>query len=66
VKLTLTEGRNRQVRRMTAAVGHPTLRLIRLCVGGWDLGALQPGEWREAKCPRSRQEFLEQIRRSVQ
>ncbi len=49
ISLTLTEGRNRQVRRMTAAVGHPTLRLIRYSIGPWELGALQPGEWREAE-----------------
>jgi 23S rRNA pseudouridine2457 synthase len=48
LRLTITEGRNRQVRRMTAAVGHPTLRLIRVRVGEWELGALQPDEWREA------------------
>lgn len=48
LSLTLTEGRNRQVRRMTAAVGHPTLRLVRFSVGPWTLEALQPGEWREA------------------
>ena len=41
----LREGRNRQVRRMTAAVGHPTLRLIRVRVGRWHLGRLRPGEW---------------------
>lgn len=46
LELTLTEGRNRQVRRMTAAVGHPTLRLIRWAVGPWTLAGLQPGEWR--------------------
>lgn len=46
LRLTITEGRNRQVRRMTAAVGHPTLRLIRVQIGAWELGALQPGEWR--------------------
>jgi 23S rRNA pseudouridine2457 synthase len=46
--LTLREGRNRQVRRMTAAVGLPTLRLIRVRIGDYALGALQPGEWREA------------------
>ncbi len=45
--LTLREGRNRQVRRMTAAVGLPTLRLIRVRIGDYELGALQPGEWRE-------------------
>ena len=48
VELTITEGRNRQVRRMTAAVGHPTLRLIRTRVGNWTLGELAPGEWRDA------------------
>jgi 23S rRNA pseudouridine2457 synthase len=48
VRLTITEGRNRQVRRMTAAVGHPTLRLIRVQIGPWELGDLLPGEWREA------------------
>lgn len=47
LSLTLTEGRNRQVRRMTAAVGHPTLRLIRSTIGPWSLGTLQPGEWRD-------------------
>lgn len=47
VELTLTEGRNRQVRRMTAAVGFPTLRLIRARIGQLSLQGLQPGEWRE-------------------
>jgi pseudouridine synthase len=45
IKLTLTEGRNRQVRRMTAAVGHPTLRLVRWAIGPITLAGLQPGEW---------------------
>jgi 23S rRNA pseudouridine2457 synthase len=45
LELTITEGRNRQVRRMTAAVGHPTLRLIRASIGEWSLGALGPGDW---------------------
>jgi len=48
LKLTISEGRNRQVRRMTAAVGHPTLRLVRWSIGDWSLGELQPGEWRTA------------------
>lgn len=47
VQLVITEGRNRQVRRMTAAVGYPTLRLIRWKVGDWTLSGLAPGEWRE-------------------
>lgn len=46
IKLTLTEGRNRQVRRMTAAVGHPTLRLVRWAIGPITLEGLQPGMWR--------------------
>lgn len=50
IALTISEGRNRQVRRMTAAVGHPTLRLIRAAVGPWQLGDLQPGEWAHAEC----------------
>ena len=45
--LELTEGRNRQVRRMTAAVGHPTLRLMRARIGQFSLGDLPPGQWRE-------------------
>lgn len=47
VEITLTEGRNRQVRRMTAAIGHPTLRLIRVAIGELQLGSLAPGEWRD-------------------
>lgn len=47
IAIALHEGRNRQVRRMTAAVGHPTLRLLRVSVGGLDLGTdLGPGQWR--------------------
>lgn len=45
--ITIREGRNRQVRRMTAAVGLPTLRLVRVRIGEWTLGDLQPGQWRE-------------------
>lgn len=48
IELTITEGRNRQVRRMTAAVGHPTLRLVRLTIGAHRLDGLIPGQWREA------------------
>ena len=57
LRMTIIEGRNRQVRRMTAAVGYPTLRLIRIRVGPWALGALPPGAWRESECPRDRQAF---------
>ena len=46
LSLTITEGRNRQVRRMTAAVGLPTLRLVRVAVGGYRLDGLAPGAWR--------------------
>ena len=47
LRLTIREGRNRQVRRMTAAVGHPTLRLVRWRIGDWTIDGLEPGEWRE-------------------
>ena len=47
LELTIREGRNRQVRRMTAAIGLPTLRLVRYSVGDWTLDGLAPGEWRE-------------------
>jgi 23S rRNA pseudouridine2457 synthase len=45
LELTISEGKNRQVRRMTAAVGFPTLRLIRVAIGPWHLGQLQPGDF---------------------
>jgi 23S rRNA pseudouridine2457 synthase len=47
IKLTIREGRNRQVRRMTAAVGYPTLRLVRWGIGEWTVDGLASGEWRE-------------------
>jgi 23S rRNA pseudouridine2457 synthase len=47
IEITLSEGRNRQVRRMTAAVGHPTLRLVRVAIGKLRLEGIEPGEWRE-------------------
>lgn len=55
LELIITEGRNRQVRRMTAAVGLPTLRLVRVKIGPWSLQDLAPGMWREvdARLPRS-------------
>ncbi len=46
LQLEIREGRNRQVRRMTAAIGHPTLRLVRIAIGDWTLGELPPGEYR--------------------
>jgi 23S rRNA pseudouridine2457 synthase len=49
LEIVLTEGRNRQVRRMTAAVGHPTLRLVRYAIGPYTIDGLGPGNWREVK-----------------
>jgi 23S rRNA pseudouridine2457 synthase len=46
ISLVLVEGKNRQVRRMTAAIGHPTLRLLRMRIGRYELGALKPGTWK--------------------
>ena len=66
IELTLTEGRNRQVRRMTAAVGLPTLRLLRLAVGPWRVGGLAPGGSREV--PRGEAEAVlgaDRLRRTV-
>jgi 23S rRNA pseudouridine2457 synthase len=52
LELTIREGRNRQVRRMTAAVGLPTLRLVRVAIGGYGLDGLAPGCWREVEALR--------------
>lgn len=60
IELRLREGRNRQVRRMTAAVGLPTLRLVRVAIGPWALGDLAPGAWREEPVP----ENLASLRKS--
>jgi 23S rRNA pseudouridine2457 synthase len=51
LRLTIREGRNRQVRRMTAAIGHPTLRLVRWSIGDWTIEDVQPGEWRQVPIP---------------
>ena len=54
LELELVEGRNRQVRRMTAAVGHPTLRLVRVRIGRFALGDLAPGSWKVLDLPERR------------
>jgi 23S rRNA pseudouridine2457 synthase len=68
LKLTISEGRNRQVRRMTAAVGYPTLRLIRAQIGPWQLNGLSPGEFRvetvHAPEPAGKRQGLNQQHRS--
>ena len=51
LEIILREGKNRQVRRMTARVGHPTLRLVRAAIGSFELDGLRPGEWREGAFP---------------
>lgn len=54
LKLTIREGKNRQVRRMTAAIGNPTLRLVRWRIGDWTVEGMAPGEWREVGIASSR------------
>jgi len=51
IELKITEGKNRQVRRMTAAIGHPTLRLIRYAIGDWTIDNLESGKWLEVVAP---------------
>ena len=51
LEITICEGKNRQVRRMTAKIGMPTLRLVRVAIGTWTLGDLAPGNWREVAQP---------------
>lgn len=51
LEIVLREGKNRQVRRMTAKVGYPTLRLLRVAIGAWRVDALAPGEWSEGAVP---------------
>ena len=52
LEIVLKEGKNRQVRRMTASVGFPTLRLVRWAVGDWTLAGLAPGQWKKVSVPR--------------
>lgn len=65
LELTIIEGRNRQVRRMTAHVGFPTLRLVRIAIGPWQLGNMQPGEWKKETlhAPRSAPKSIRVTRR---
>jgi len=62
LSLELTEGKNRQVRRMTAAIGHPTLRLVRVRIGNFPLGDLPPGGWRELNAVERRVVMTQQAR----
>ena len=58
IELTIKEGRNRQVRRMTAAIGLPTLRLIRYRIGDWTLDGVEPGTWQEVTVPETLKPLL--------
>ena len=51
IEISITQGKNRQIRRMTAAVGYPTLRLVRMSIGPWHIGTLQPGEHQYVSLP---------------
>ncbi|WP_299726402.1 pseudouridine synthase [uncultured Endozoicomonas sp.] len=66
LQLTIKEGKNRQVRRMTAAVGHPTLRLIRARIGPWDLNNLEQGMWREIEVPKDMIEVITKYKHQAQ
>lgn len=61
-ELTITEGKNRQVRRMTATVGFPTLRLIRYSIGEFTIDGLSPGEWRKIPTPQQLQQQADAIK----
>ncbi len=61
IELKITEGKNRQVRRMTAAVGHPTLRLIRYAIGDWTLDQLDSGQWQQVSVPSSMQTMIKSV-----
>lgn len=61
LKLTITEGKKRQVRRMTAAVGYPTLRLVRIAIGPLNLGTLEPGQWRDIT-PAEQKQLRQQLK----
>ena len=63
LELQIIEGKKRQIRRMTATVGFPTLRLIRSAIGPWTLGNLQPGQWLELPCPQNVEELKKLLRR---
>ena len=64
ISLELTEGRNRQVRRMTAAAGYPTLRLVRVRIGEFQLGTLAPGHWREVSTAERQLVFADRATRN--
>jgi 23S rRNA pseudouridine2457 synthase len=64
IALQLIEGKNRQVRRMTAAIGHPTLRLLRVQIGGFELGDLPAGAWKELSAP-ERDSLMAKAQRSL-